>query len=1148
MSSFVHLHNHTHYSLLDGACKIPDMVTLAQEYNMPAVAITDHGNMFGAIQFFQKVKKAGLKPIIGMEAYIAPRSRKDRSKGHGKGEVAFHLLLLAKNCQGYQNLMKLSSTGYLEGFYYKPRIDKEILAEHHEGLIALSACIGGEVPYQIIHNDYDKAKEAALFYQNLFKDDYYLEIQDHGIPEESVAIKGLAELSAELSIPLVATNDTHYLKKSHAEAHDILLCIQTGKDYEDSKRLKFSSEEIYFKSTDEMVALFKDYPEAISTTLDIADKCDLEIDFKSQHFPIFTVPEESEAKTLDDYFEECCWKGVGLRYAALTDTIKERLNYEMSIIKQMGYSGYFLVVMDFIKYAKTMGIPVGPGRGSAAGSIVSYVLEITNVDPLQYDLLFERFLNPERVSMPDIDIDFCYEQREKVIEYVREKYGRENVCQIITFGSMKSRGVIRDVGRVLKIPYGEVDQIAKQIPQFSTLEEAHTKSLEFRELVDQNETNEKLFKNALILEGLYRHASTHAAGVVIAPGELTNYVPLFKPSDSDDITTQFDMKSLENVGLLKMDFLGLRTLTVIDHALKAIESRTHRKIDIDTIPYDDAETYQIFSNGETVGVFQFESTGMREYLKKLQPESIGDLTAMNALYRPGPMEWIDDFIDRKNGRTTVEYMHPMMASVLEETHGIIVYQEQVMQIASKLAGFSLGGADILRRAMGKKDEKLMTQQRAVFIEGASKNGIDKNKANDIFDLIDKFAGYGFNKSHAACYSIVAYQTAYLKAHYPKEFMAANLTSEMCNTDRIVVLIDECQRMKISILPPDVNESMAYFFATDEGIRFGLGAIKNVGLGAIESIVEGRNKVGKFNSIYDLCENINLRLANKKVFESLIQCGAMDSLEGHRAQLMAVLPQAIQYAQTKQKLEDRGQGSLFDLGGSDVSEQSIALHPELPEVEVWTNTENLRLEKELIGLYISGHPLMAYQDEILAFSSPLIQNIAEIPAGQNARICGIISELRTLYDRKDRPMAFITIEDFTGSVRCIAFADCYEKYKYFIQKDSMVVLVGKVDRKSDDDESTVLASEIMLLENARESFTKKVSIKLKSFDVNQERMNRIEKIFKENPGSCSIYMNVIKNKNEKGFWLKSNKFKINPINPVIKELREILGKENVAIGG
>ena len=1147
MSTFVHLHNHTHYSLLDGACKIPDLVNLAGKYNMPAIAITDHGNMFGVIQFFQKVKKAGIKPIIGMEAYIAPRSRKDRS-GKGKGENAFHLLLLAKNCQGYQNLMKLSSIGFLEGFYYKPRIDKEVLQKYHEGLIALSACIGGEVPFKIIHNDYDGAKKAAVFYQELFKDDYYLEIQDHGIPEESVALEGMVSLSKELDIPLVATNDTHYLKKEHAEAHDILLCIQTGKDFEDPKRLKFSSEEIYFKSTEEMEVLFKDYPESLSTTLEIADKCDLEIDFKSQHFPIFEVPQKSNAKTLDAYLEECCWEGANLRYEVITDEIKKRLEYELSVIIEMGYSGYFLIVMDFIKHAKKMGIPVGPGRGSAAGSIVAYVLEITNVEPLQYNLLFERFLNPERVSMPDIDIDFCYEQREKVIEYVREKYGRENVCQIITFGSMKSRAVIRDVGRVLKIPYGEVDQIAKQIPQFSTLDDAITKSMEFKELVELNESNTMLYRNAIVLEGLSRHASTHAAGVVIAPGELTQYVPLFKPPNSDDITTQFDMKSLENVGLLKMDFLGLRTLTVMDHAIKAIEKRHGIQIDIDHIPYDDLETYKIFSNGDTVGVFQFESTGMREYLRKLQPESIGDLTAMNALYRPGPMDWIDDFIDRKQGRIPVEYPHDLMESVLKETYGVIVYQEQVMQIASKLGGFSLGGADILRRAMGKKDEKLMTEQRAVFAEGAKKNDINKEKANEIFDLIAKFAGYGFNKSHAACYSVVAYQTAYLKAHYPKEFMAANLTSEMGNTDRIVVLIDECQKMKIPILPPDINESRAYFFATDGGIRFGLGAIKNVGFGAIESIIEGRNKITRFKSIYDLCENINLRLVNKKVFESLIQCGAMDSLEGHRAQLLAALPKAIQFAQSKQLMIDSGQGSLFDTGeDSDSASKNLMLHPDLPEIDEWTNTENLRLEKELIGLYISGHPLMAYQDDIEAFSNPMISRLCEMPTGQIVRICGIVSELRTLYDRKDRAMAFITLEDFTGSARLIAFADAYEKYKHLIHKEKMIIVSGKADRKSDEDECTIIVSEVALLEKARDSYAKKLSIKLNAKDMTHERMDQIEKILKDSPGQCNLYMNVIPNESDNGMWLKSNKFTVNPTRNTVQNLRELLGKENVAIG-
>jgi len=1143
MSTFVHLHNHTHYSLLDGACRINDLVATAKKMKMPALAITDHGNMFGAIKFYKSVIKAGLKPILGIETYVAPGSRKDKSVSRGKGETSFHLILLARNMDGYRNLIKLSSTAYLDGFYYKPRIDKQLLTEHAEGIIALSACIKGEVAYHVIKQDYEGAKRAAQFYRDLLKDNFYLEVQNHGIPEEKIACQGIMQISKDLDIPVVATNDTHYLKQEHAKAQDILLCIQTNKDLEDPNRLKFSSDQIYFKSPEEMAALFPETPEVISTSLEIAEKIHLALDFDTLHLPHFTIPENHDLVSLDVYLKELAMEGVNQRYKEPAKEIYDRIHFELSVIERMGYAGYFLIVADFIQYAKSKGIPVGPGRGSAAGSLVSFVTGITDVDPLRYGLLFERFLNPERVSMPDIDIDFCYERRDEIIEYVKEKYGHDNVTQIITFGSMNARAVIRDVGRVLKIPYGEVDQIAKKIPYQigMTLEIALTKSPEFKEACEKDDKNQELLENAKVLEGLARHSSTHAAGVVIAPGPLTDYVPIYK-STQGDVTTQYDMKSLESIGLLKMDFLGLRTLTVIDHTIKALKTRGV-ELNIQDIPLDDADTYRIFSEGQTIGIFQFESSGMRDYLKKLQPESIEDLTAMNALYRPGPMEWIGDFIDRKQGRTKVTYLHPMIESILEETHGIIVYQEQVMQIASKLGGFSMGGADLLRRAMGKKDVALMQEQRAKFVDGAVKNKIPKDIADNIFDLMDKFAGYGFNKSHAACYSIVAYQTAYLKSHYPVEFMAANLTSEMGNSDRVMILIDECRRMDITLLPPDVNESEAYFKVTEKSIRFGLGAVKNVGLGAIQSIVDGREKDGKYHNIFDFCRHINLRQANKKVLESLIQVGAMDSLEGNRAQKMAILEKAVQIAQTIQHEEDMGQTSIF----GEEEQNSTSLFPHLPQIDSWPQSETLKREKELLGFYLSGHPLLKYEDEVNAFASPAIAHLSQVHPGQTVRICGIITQITTRFDRKEQTMAFFQIEDFTGSVRVITFADAYEKFRELIVEDKMVFVTGRLDRRDDRDEYSILASDIIPIEDARNKYAKRLSLNIETMKMGNGESEKLTTLFKKHPGACDVYFNVT-SQDGADLLLKSKMYQISPDRQLMIDLRKILGKENVWIEG
>ena len=1142
MSQFVHLHNHTHYSLLDGACKIEDLIKLCKEFGMNALAITDHGNMFGAIEFYSKVREAEIKPIIGAEIYIAPKSRFEKiSSKKGGSDTSFHLILLAKNYQGYKNLMKLVSIGYLEGFYYKPRIDKEILRDYSSGLIALSACMKGEVPQMILRDNFEAAEQAALEFKEIFKHDFYLEIHRLNIPEEDVVNKGMVELSKKLDIPIVATNDTHYLKKEHAFAHDILLCLQTGKTLEEQDRMRFNTEEVYFKSPEEMKALFKDFPEAIDTTLEVADKCNLELDLKSIHLPHYQLPDSHSQMSLDEYLHLLAEEGLRERYKVITPELKARLDHELDIIKTMNYAGYFLIVKDFIDYARRKNIPVGPGRGSAAGSLVSYSLQITNIDPIKYDLLFERFLNPERVSMPDIDIDFCYERREEIIKYVKKKYGEKNVTQIITFGTMAARGVIRDVGRVLKMSLAEVDRIAKMIPTTigMTLDKALEMVAELSKIADKDDIHRKLIENSRILEGLARHASTHAAGVVITPGELTKYTPLFKSSQGD-VTTQYDMKILETIGVLKMDFLGLRTLTVIDNTLKLLKKR-NITIDLDDLPLDDLETCKIFCKGETIGIFQFESSGMRDCLRRLKPQRLGDLIAMNALYRPGPMDMIDDFIKRKHGETKIEYLHPLLEPILKETYGVMVYQEQVMRVASDLAGFSLGTADLLRRAMGKKEHKLMKEQRKLFVQGAAERGIDETTANEIFALMAKFAGYGFNKSHAAGYSLIAYQTAYFKAHYPAEFMAANMTSEMNNTSRIVILIDECKRMGINVLPPDVNESSYEFTVVGKDIRYGLGAIKNVGKNAISSIQSAREKHGKFQTVFDLSQHVDLRLVNKKVMESLIQAGALDSLQGHRAQQMESIDVATIYSQRAIAQRANGQTNIFDLAGEDVKVD----HPPLPDVKPWSQGEQLAREKELLGFYFSGHPLSKYKLELQIFSRNTLEQIQSIPDKTSVKVGAIITGIKKHSDRKNRPMAFLTIEDLTGTAEMIIFADAFEKYNNILQEDSMVFVIGSISSKGDNDENKILCNDLIPLNDIWDRCVKKISFSLETGKTTKGYIREIKDILAKNRGQCPVYINIKTPENGE-YVFKSKKITAKPSPALVNKLSDIIGLENIWI--
>ncbi len=1104
---------------------------------MPSIALTDHGNMFGAVEFYRLAQKLGIKPIVGVEAYVAPGSRKQRKYTHGIAGTSFHLVLLAKNFKGYQNLMRLVSTAYLDGFYYKPRMDKEVLREYSEGIIALSACLKGEVPYNFLRKGYDEAKRLALEYRDIFKDDYYLEIQNHGIQEEALVRDGMVELSKDLSIPLIVTNDIHYLKKDHYMPHDCLICLQTGKDRDDPKRLRYSTNEIYFKSQAEMLATFPEYEDAMKRTIEVADKCNLEMNFDITYLPKFDIPEEETVENLDDYLEKLTTKGALMRFGEINAEAQARLDHELGIIKQMGYSGYFLIVMDFIKYAKSKGIAVGPGRGSAAGSLVSYCLEITNIDPLKYSLIFERFLNPERVTMPDIDIDFCYERREEIIKYVREKYGEKNVTQIITFGTMAARAVIRDVGRVLKMSYSEVDRIAKMIPATPkmTLSKAFEIVPELNKLSEQSDTHRELLEYSKVLEGLARHASTHAAGVVITPDDLTNYTPLYK-SSSGDVTSQYSMKILEEIGVLKMDFLGLRTLTVI---LKAVEALSRRglQVDVDNISLEDSETFEIFTEGATVGIFQFESSGMREYLRKLKPQQFEDLIAMNALYRPGPMDWIDDFIARRHGKKKITYLHPLLEPILKETYGIIVYQEQVMRIASSLGGFSMGKADLLRSAMGKKKAELMAEQRARFIAGCAENEIPKKLANEIFDMMDKFAGYGFVKPHATCYALVAFQTAYLKKHYPAEFMAASISSEMGTSTRVVVLIEECRRLGIKVMSPDVNKSDYEFTVEDTNIRFGLGGVKNVGKAAIESIIEGR-KDGTFQDLFDFCERIQV---NKKVLESLIQAGAMDSLDGHRAQKMAAVETAVSFAVSINADRMRGQTTIFE----DV-DSGFAEHPPMPFVEPWVQHKTLAIEKEMLGFYVSGHPMDKYREEARTFATVTLDSIHEQKDGAKVRICGIVTESKTILDKKNKTMAFITIEDFYGNIEIIVFSSVYEKYKDLLQLDAMVVLSGRKSSRGED-QTNILCDDVVALAGAWEQYGKKLYLSMDVVGVDDPLLSQVSEIIRQNPGPCGLFIDLHTPKNPKR-TIRSRKLTVKPSVEMLSRLRSILGQENVWMEG
>jgi DNA polymerase-3 subunit alpha len=1138
-TEFVHLHTHSHYSLLDGAVKVQDLVSKTHRLGMKALALTDHGALFGAIEFYKEALKLGIRPIVGSEMYVAPEDHRKKTRGGPGSDVAYHLILLAKDLDGYRNLMKLSSIGYLEGFYYKPRIDKKLLEEYHQGLICLSSCLKGEIPQAIMFRGVDVARGIAGEYRDIFGEDFYLEIQSHGIPEENQVNRGILEISSQMDIPVVATNDAHYLDREHAEAQDLLLCIQTGKNREDRNRMRLATPEFYLKSQEEMELLFLEAPYALARTAEVAEKCNLVMHFNERHLPRYPLPAGEES--LEQYLAKLAHEGLKHRFPEPTKEMTDRLEYELGVINHMGYSGYFLIVRDFVTFAKDHDIPVGPGRGSAAGSLVSYALGITNLDPLKYGLIFERFLNPDRVSMPDIDIDFSDDGRGKVIDYVKQKYGAQNVTQIITFGKMLARQVIRDVGRVIGLPYGEVDKIAKLVPHTPkmTIKRALDEVPELKALVDSSPEYQELIRHSLVLEGLNRNAGTHAAGVVITPGELTDYLPLYRNSDQE-VTTQYDMNIIENIGLLKMDFLGLRTLTVIQNTLELLKDR-RVKIDMDKLPLDDADTFRLFGDGETVGVFQFESSGMRDCLIKLKPERLEDLIAMNALYRPGPMQMVPDFIQRKHGKDSIEYIHPALEPILKETYGVIVYQEQVIKIATEVAGMPLGKADLMRRAMGKKKGELMRGVREEFVEGAQRHRkLTSQQAEELFDTIDKFSLYGFGKSHSACYALVAYQTAYLKAHYPVEFMAASLTSEMGSSDRMAILIDECRRMGISVQPPDVNLSFHRFTVTDGGIRFGLGAVKNVGEGAIQAIVEARDEHGTFQSLFDLVEHVDLRQVNRKVLESLIQCGATDSLEGHRSQQLAALDEILNYGNIVQGDRLRGQTSIFSTG----DDQAILPRPELHDVPQWSAMERLTAEKDLLGFYVTGHPLDRYRNEVEAFGTMPFSRLSEAQDGAVVRAPGIITSVKRILTKNSKPMAFVTLEDFTGSVELIVFTECLEAAGKLVQEDQIVMVIGRITTK-ENEVAKILADEIIPLAKARERFAGNLLLEVDESCVDDQLMKEIEDIFQKNPGSVNVLFRVNVDSG-KSFTVRSNKFRIAPETELLHDLQHLLGERNVRI--
>ncbi len=1166
---FVHLHLHSEYSLLDGACRIEELLDKAVELKMPAMAITEHGNMFSSVVFHDQARKRGINPILGCEVYVAPGDR--RTKSGTPGETANHLVLLAETNEGYHNLIKLVSSGYTEGFYYKPRIDKELLAQHSKGLIGLSSCLKGEVATGIRTEQQQKAIHAAATYRDILgRQNFFLEMQYQGIDEQKTVNVGLQPIARDLGLDLVVTNDVHYLKNSDFKPHDILLCIGTGKTVNDADRLKYHGDQFYLKTGAEMARVFGDFPDAIARTVQIASRCNVDLSFKENYLPNFEVP---DGFTLDDYFEHIVRQGFEMRLPRLRelqakgllkhtiDEYERRLSYEIDMIKKMKYPGYFCIVWDFIRYAREQGIPVGPGRGSAAGSFVAYCLRITDVDPIEYDLIFERFLNPERVSLPDIDIDFCERRRGEVIEYVTRKYGREQVAQIITFGTMKARAVVRDVARVMDIPDAAADKVAKAVPPAldMTLAKALEESPALKELVQKDERVKELMTVAQRLEGMTRHASVHAAGVVIAPRPLTEFVPLYK-SQKDEIVTQWAMKEVERVGLLKMDFLGLSTLTLIQDCLAEIKRTEGTEIDIDAIPLNDEKTYKLFSDGATYGVFQFESSGMRELLRKAKPERLDDLIALNALYRPGPLKsgMVDDFVSRKQGKTEVKYELKQLEPILQDTYGVIAYQEQVMRIAAVLAGFTMGQSDVLRKAMGKKDPKVMAKQREAFMAGAQEKGVNEKKAKKIFDLMEFFAGYGFNKSHSTTYAWVAYQTGYLKANYPSHFMSALLTIEAANTDKLAMYLGECRDLGIPILPPDINTSQLAFTVESgragqpvlEGmslpnppVRFGLCAVKNVGEGAILSMLGVREKRGRIDSLFTLCEEVDQRLVNKRPIESLIKAGAFDDLAdgpipSRRARLFAAVDKAIEHGSRHQRNRQEGVVSFFDLAQDDEPATAIPL----PEVAPWSEAQQLAFEKESLGLYMSGHPLERYSEELKAFGAQRIADLTQsLP---DVWVGGIVSGLRPLKTKKGDRMAVFMLDDIAGGLEVVVFPEAFGKHGHVIVADAMLLVRGKFEK--DDESARIVASELQPISLLKERTTREVIIHLQV--PTRNTMEALAELLSRHRGDRKVLLELdVKKNGGSGLRVRADVAqRVRPSEKLVEEVELLCGAGSVEL--
>jgi DNA polymerase III subunit alpha len=1169
--SFVHLHTHSEFSLLDGANRLGDLVRRALEFEMPALALTDHGCLYGAWSFQKEAWKNGLKPIIGMEAYVAPGDRRDRSRGGVGDRAYYHLVLLARDREGYRNLVKLSSIGYTEGFYHKPRVDREVLERHSGGLIVSSACLAGEVARHLMDGNDTGAREAAAWHAEVFRDRYYLEVQGHGTEGQVELNRKIFALSEEMGIPVVATNDAHFLECGDHEAHDTLLCIGLGKDKSDPNRMRYD-EGLYFKGPDEMREIFPDRPDVLENTLRVAEEVDLTFE-KKYHVPAFPLPEAYA--TEEDYLVHLTREGATERYGdPLPPEVQERMDFELGVILQTGYAGYFLITWDFIRWAREHGIPVGPGRGSAAGSLVSYALGITNLDPLEFDLLFERFLNPERVSMPDIDIDFCFERRGEVIEYVREKYGRDAVGQIITFGTMKSRAVVKDVGRTLAFTPAETDRIAKLIPnqpgKSLTVAEAVEQIPEVKSLYKQDERHRRLFDYSMTLEGLSRHASVHAAGVVIAPGPLDDYVPVSiqttKGSGGNGeavVVTQYDMTCLEDAGMLKMDFLGLKTLTVIEDAVAMVRARVgelrHPETgavyeSMDDVPLDDPAVYRMLARGGTSGVFQFESNLATEKLRAMRCDRFEDLVATNALIRPGPLDsgMTDVYIRRKLGKEKVSYPHPALERTLESTYGVIVYQEQVMRIANLLAGFSLAEADVLRKAVGKKDAALIKAELGKFISRAVERGTEKRLAEDLAEQIETFGRYGFNKSHSAAYSLLSYHTAWLKAHYPAEFMAALLSSVLDKTDSVVKYIAECRDLPralphleegVEVLPPDVNESGWKFTSTDgQRVRFGLGAVRGVGSGAVQSILRAREEGGAFTSLFDFLERIDLRALNKRACEALIAAGALDAF-GHRAQLLAGLDAAYGEVQAREAEAAAGQASLFDGGGAEVERPA----PTLPTVPEWDEQDLLAREKEALGFFISGHPMDRYRDLARAFGSAHTGNLADF-AGQEVELACVVTGVARQISRRDgSEWGKITVEDYFGTATVLAFREVWQEARELLQQDAVVLLRGKISSRERDEEAPPLFLDgAELLETVRRSGRLAVAIEVEpGRALEGDLLQRTRDLLRTRPGRAPLELRV-GNGNGSAPRLRSRSLRVDPVDETLEELRRLYGKSRVRL--